>query len=176
MNVFHKVTRESLRKNRLRTIVTIVGVLLSAAMVCAVTTIVVSFQGFYRDSEVYETGDWYGRVERADQEVRQALEADSRVAHVASAEILGYAASESQNEDKPYIYLLGADATFFDVMPVRAVGETAGAGRRNFGPRPLPVCRERGSQPADWRHRGAGPGRAHGGRVPPESEQPPVRR
>lgn len=61
-------------------------------------------------------------VERADQEVRQALEADSRVAHVASAEILGYAASESQNEDKPYIYLLGADATFFDVMPVRAVG------------------------------------------------------
>lgn len=122
MNVFHKVTRESLRKNRLRTIVTIVGVLLSAAMVCAVTTIVVSFQGFYRDSEVYETGDWYGRVERADQEVRQALEADSRVAHVASAEILGYAASESQNEDKPYIYLLGADATFFDVMPVRAVG------------------------------------------------------
>ena len=49
MNVFHKVTRESLRKNRLRTIVTIVGVLLSAAMVCAVTTIVVSFQGFYRD-------------------------------------------------------------------------------------------------------------------------------
>lgn len=101
---------------------TIVGVLLSAAMVCAVTTIVVSFQGFYRDSEVYETGDWYGRVERADQEVRQALEADSRVAHVASAEILGYAASESQNEDKPYIYLLGADATFFDVMPVRAVG------------------------------------------------------
>ncbi|MFR8332908.1 MAG: hypothetical protein ACLU9S_11570 [Oscillospiraceae bacterium] len=51
MNVFHKVTRESLRKNRLRTIVTIVGVLLSAAMVCAVTTIVVSFQGFYRDSE-----------------------------------------------------------------------------------------------------------------------------
>ncbi|MFR8332909.1 MAG: ABC transporter permease [Oscillospiraceae bacterium] len=61
-------------------------------------------------------------MERADQEVRQALEADSRVAHVASAEILGYAASESQNEDKPYIYLLGADATFFDVMPVRAVG------------------------------------------------------
>lgn len=50
MNVFHKVTRESLRKNRLRTIVTIVGVLLSAAMVCAVTTIVVSFLGFYRDS------------------------------------------------------------------------------------------------------------------------------
>ena len=61
MNVFHKVTRQTLRKNRLRTLVTIAGVILSAAMVCAVTTIVVSFQGFYRDCEMYETGDWYGR-------------------------------------------------------------------------------------------------------------------
>lgn len=70
MNVFHKVTRQTLRKNRLRTLVTIVGVILSAAMVCAVTTIVVSFQGFYRDCEMYETGDWYGRVEDASPEVR----------------------------------------------------------------------------------------------------------
>ena len=71
MNVFHKVTRQTLRKNRLRTLVTIAGVILSAAMVCAVTTIVVSFQGFYRDCEMYETGDWYGRVEDASPEVRQ---------------------------------------------------------------------------------------------------------
>ena len=85
MNVFHKVTRQTLRKNRLRTLVTIVGVILSAAMVCAVTTIVVSFQGFYRDCEMYETVDWYGRVEDASPEVRQTLLEDSRVAHVDSA-------------------------------------------------------------------------------------------
>ena len=78
MNVFHKVTRQTLRKNRLRTLVTIAGVILSAAMVCAVTTIVVSFQGFYRDCEMYETGDWYGRVEDASPEVRQTLLEDSR--------------------------------------------------------------------------------------------------
>lgn len=122
MNVFHKVTRQTLRKNRLRTLVTIAGVILSAAMVCAVTTIVVSFQGYYRDSEVYETGDWYGRVEGAGPEIRQALLEDSRVAHVASAEVLGYSESESQNEEKPYIYLLGVDETFLNTMPVRPVG------------------------------------------------------
>jgi len=48
MNVFHKVTLQTLKKNRVRTWITIFGVLLSTAMVCAVTTIVASFQGYYR--------------------------------------------------------------------------------------------------------------------------------
>ena len=37
MNVFHKVTVESLKKNRVRTIVTIVGIILSAAMMLRFT-------------------------------------------------------------------------------------------------------------------------------------------
>lgn len=37
MNVFNKVTLESLKKNRTRTIVTIIGIMLSAAMICAST-------------------------------------------------------------------------------------------------------------------------------------------
>jgi len=42
MNVFNKVTLESLKKNRTRTIVTIIGIMLSAAMICASTTLVSS--------------------------------------------------------------------------------------------------------------------------------------
>lgn len=134
MNVFHKVTRQTLRKNRLRTLVTIAGVILSAAMVCAVTTIVVSFQGFYRDCEMYETGDWYGRVEDASPEVRQTLLEDSRVAHVASAEVLGYSESESRNEEKPYIYLLGVDETYLNTMPVRPVGACRSEREKSWSP------------------------------------------
>ena len=44
MNVFNKVTLESLKKNRTRTIVTIIGIMLSAAMICASTTLVSSMQ------------------------------------------------------------------------------------------------------------------------------------
>lgn len=122
MNVFHKTTLETLRKNRIRTIVTILGVVLSAAMVCAVTTIVVSFQGFYREDTVYSTGEWYGRVSGGDAAIRETLAADSRVRHVASAQILGYAQSDSRNEDKPYIYLMGADETFFSTMSIHYTG------------------------------------------------------
>ena len=127
MNVFHKVTLQTLKKNRVRTWITIIGVLLSTAMVCAVTTIVASFQGYYRDIEVYASGDWYGRVEGASPALRQQLDQDRRIAHVASAQVLGYAQSESQNEDKPYIYLLGADETFFQTMPVHYTGRLPGA-------------------------------------------------
>lgn len=127
MNVFHKVTLQTLKKNRVRTWITIIGVLLSTAMVCAVTTIVASFQGYYRDIEVYASGDWYGRVEGASPALRQQLDQDRRIAHVASAQVLGYAQSESQNEDKPYIYLLGADETFFQTMPVHYTGRLPAA-------------------------------------------------
>ena len=38
MNIFNKVAMQGLKKNRTRTIVTIIGVVLSAAMITAVTT------------------------------------------------------------------------------------------------------------------------------------------
>lgn len=44
MNILNKVTLKSLQKNKTRTVVTIIGIVLSAAMICAVTT----FAALYR--------------------------------------------------------------------------------------------------------------------------------
>ena len=46
MNILRKVTAASLRKNKTRTIVTIVGIILSAAMLTAVTTFISSLQQY----------------------------------------------------------------------------------------------------------------------------------
>lgn len=119
MSVFHKVTLQTMKQNRLRTIVTIVGVILSAAMVCAVTTSLASLRGYLLNASVYESGDWYGNILGADSSAVQKLQTDSRVTHVAKAQRMGYAAVESENDDKPYLYVLGADQTFFETMPVR---------------------------------------------------------
>lgn len=119
MSVFHKVTLQTMKQNRLRTIVTIVGVILSAAMVCAVTTSLVSLRGYLLNASVYKSGDWYGNILGADSSAVQKLQTDSRVTHVAKAQRMGYAAVESENDDKPYLYVLGADQTFFETMPVR---------------------------------------------------------
>ena len=57
MNVFSKVTLESLKKNRTRTIVTIIGIMLSAAMICASATFVSSMQNFVLRYEIHNSGD-----------------------------------------------------------------------------------------------------------------------
>ena len=45
MNVLNKLTMSSLKQNKKRTIVTIIGVSLAVALIVAVTTFVSSFQG-----------------------------------------------------------------------------------------------------------------------------------
>ena len=49
MNILHKVTLETLKKNRVRTVVTIIGIMLSAAMICAVTTFVSSTKNYLHE-------------------------------------------------------------------------------------------------------------------------------
>ena len=44
MNILNKVTRKALGRNRMRTFVTIIGIVLSAAMFTAVTTSITSIQ------------------------------------------------------------------------------------------------------------------------------------
>ena len=54
MNIFNKVTLQSLKKNRTRTIVTIIGIILSAAMICAVTTFASSIYNYALDMWEHE--------------------------------------------------------------------------------------------------------------------------
>lgn len=118
MNIFTKVTWKTMKQNRVRTLVTIVGVILSAAMFTAVTTFCSSFLDFYKRSCIYRYGSGHVSIESADSLLYAKLYADSDTASFASAEHLGYAAFESKNSEKPYLYVLGADSTFFEQMPV----------------------------------------------------------
>ena len=54
MNIFNKVTLQSLKKNRTRTIVTIIGIILSAAMICAVTTFASSIYNYALDNDMID--------------------------------------------------------------------------------------------------------------------------
>ena len=46
MGVFQKYTLETLKKNKVRTFVTIIGIILSVAMFTAITTIISSLQSY----------------------------------------------------------------------------------------------------------------------------------
>ena len=123
MNVFNKVTLESLKKNRTRTIVTIIGIMLSAAMICASTTLVSSMQNFVLRCAIHIDGDWYGAVYDAAYKDYEDIRDSDRVSSAAYAQVLGYAKIDSANERKPYLYVLGGDAAsgYFKTMPVHLI-------------------------------------------------------
>ena len=118
MNIFNKVTLKSLQKNRVRTGVTIIGIALSAAMICAVTTSVASFQNFLLQNYIYSDGSWHGCT-IADSGTLKKIRDSDRVSAVVSGQYLGYAKAEGcTNPDKPYLYLMGASDGFSEMMPV----------------------------------------------------------
>lgn len=123
MNVFNKVTLESLKKNRTRTIVTIIGIMLSAAMICASTTLVSSMQKFVLRCAIHIDGDWYGAVYDAAYKDYEDIRDSDRVSSAAYAQVLGYAKIDSANERKPYLYVLGGDVAsgYFKTMPVHLI-------------------------------------------------------
>ena len=123
MNVFNKVTLESLKKNRTRTIVTIIGIMLSAAMICASTTLVSSMRNFVLRCAIHIDGDWYGAVYDAAYKNYEDIRDSDRVSSAAYAQVLGYAKIDSANERKPYLYVLGGDVAsgYFKTMPVHLI-------------------------------------------------------
>ena len=123
MNVFSKVTLASLKKNRTRTVVTIIGILLSAAMICASTTFVSSMQNFVLRWEIYNDGDWHGAVYDAAYRDYENIRDSGRVSSSTYAQVLGYARIDSANKSKPYLYLLGGDVAsgYFGTMPVHLI-------------------------------------------------------
>lgn len=119
MNIFHKVTLQSLKKNRTRTAVTIIGIMLSAAMICAVTTFVSSMQNYALSYAVYTDGDWHGAVYDASESDLERIRGAGEVSNTAYGQCLGYAKTDSKNVQKPYLYVLGADKeSFFEILPI----------------------------------------------------------
>lgn len=122
MNIFNKVTLQSLKKNKTRTIVTIIGIMLSAAMICAVTTFVSSIQNYILEYTIYNNGNWHGAVYDAAWSDYESISTDGKVAGAAYGQLLGYAKVDSKNEFKPYMYVIGGKQDdYFKTMPIHLV-------------------------------------------------------
>lgn len=119
MNIFQKVTLRYLKENRTRTLVTIVGIVLSAAMFTAVTTSISSLRNYLINSTIYTEGNWYGAAYGLSAAQKEKLSSDSRTKKAVSMELFGFAdLKDSINEDKPYLCVFGIQEDFTDMMPV----------------------------------------------------------
>lgn len=122
MNILNKVTLKALAQNKVRTLVTIVGIILSAAMITAVTTSVSSLQDFILDIVIREDGDWHGAVYDINKAQLAGLSNDPEVGSFASIQNIGYAMfKDCQNEYKPYLFIGGMGMNFAGLMPVNII-------------------------------------------------------
>lgn len=124
MNIFRKITWETMKKNRTRTIVTIIGVILSATLFTAVTVFCGSLFSFMEKTYIYESGNYHLSAEEISEKTAGECLADADVQKASISAYKGYAFIGSENVDKPYLYVAAADETFFENMPVHlTVGE-----------------------------------------------------
>ena len=118
MTIFQKVTLQSLRRNRMRTLVTIIGIVLSTALICAVTTSVASAQRFLLHETIYNCGSWQGSVLHMGRADYEKFTEDPEIEQAVGAQLLGYAEVSSRNEYKPYLCLYGMAEDGTKLLPI----------------------------------------------------------
>ncbi|MDE6036604.1 MAG: ABC transporter permease [Ruminococcus sp.] len=119
MNVFHRVTLQSLRKNKIRTIVTIIGIILSTSLICAV---MISYSSMYNYLEEYlidKSGKWHGCTAYiSSEEINQITESD-KVDEYTIMKQIGYAEIDSESPYKPYLYIMSMSGNLDDMVSVK---------------------------------------------------------
>lgn len=119
MNIINRFTLQTLKKNKVRTAVTIIGILLSTAMFTAVTSIVISLQQYMIDIEINESGAWHGRISELTKEQAEEFQKEQQITDSTLLRNVGYAKLEdSINEDKPYLCIESIASNFTDMSPI----------------------------------------------------------
>ena len=118
MNVFHRFTRESLIRNRSRTLVTIVGIILSVALLTAVTEGAYSGVQFLRRSVEQRVGSFFGYFDNLTEGEASQLTQSHEVTKSTTWQDIGWAAIGSRNDYKPYLHVVSVDADFRSLVAV----------------------------------------------------------
>lgn len=122
MNVWTRLTGKTLKANRTRTAVTIVGIVLAAAMLTAVTTFISSLRQYLIANIIAEEGNWHGEAIQIPADKVEELESLSQVEAQVTWQDLGYAASHLKGTDdtdaRPYYHVVGVDEAFTEMVPV----------------------------------------------------------
>ena len=107
MKILNELTIKNLKLNKKRTIVTIIGIILSVALICAVAGMVTSFQATLIKRAIINGGNRHVTIENVNKNDLKYFTNNSHVKKIYFSETLGYAKVENDNEYKPYAYVVG---------------------------------------------------------------------
>lgn len=124
MNIFWKVSLQGMKGNRTRTLVTVVGAMLSTALFTTIVTFGTSLIGFMADAEIAKGGSWHVLFSDVSPSRLQEWEKDGEVLESVSFENIGYAllsGADEQSAEKPYLFVAGFTDETFEKLPVSLI-------------------------------------------------------
>lgn len=106
MNLLNNLTIKNLKLNKKRTIVTIIGIILSVALISAVTSLFFSTRASLIHFQVEKNGDYHYVYYNVPKEELAYFSENRSLEKIYYTENIGYAdLKESKNEYKPYAYI-----------------------------------------------------------------------
>ncbi|MDD4679867.1 MAG: ABC transporter permease [Clostridia bacterium] len=122
MSIINTLTVRHLKLNKQRTVVTIIGVILSVTMLTAVPTFVSSFLNMMQRNTIEDAGNWHVLYQGVPSQNIDEVGNDKNTAYVALGQDIGYAPlSGSRNEDKPYLFIKSYDNQGFATYNIELV-------------------------------------------------------
>lgn len=117
MNILSKLSIRNLKLNKKRTISTIIGIILSVALICAVASMGISFQATLVENAINETGYYHLKISDVTDENIESLKNNRDIKDVFTISEKGYGKLENaQNVDNPYLKLYSMDKDIFELL------------------------------------------------------------
>lgn len=134
MNVLNKLTKRNLTLNKKRTIVTIIGIMLSTALIVCVSGMVTSFQATLINQSIKEDGYYHVAIKDMKKEDALALANNRDIKDYYISNEVGYAPFSSTNMFKPYLYI-----TAYNEKALQNLGITLIEGRLPENPNEIMI-------------------------------------
>lgn len=119
MNILNKLTIKHLSMNKKRTIVTIIGVILSTALMIGIGLLFSSIRDNSVKEIIYKNGSQHVIISSIRGSDMPAIEKNIHVASSSYYTSLGYAKIESENEYKPYYHIVGSSDSFLKLLSLK---------------------------------------------------------
>lgn len=120
-NIFHKAALQSLRHNRMQTLVTVLGVALSAALFTGIASFGTSLIRYLIDVEIAKGGEWHLVFSDADAAFTREQADDPETADILTLPNIGYARLDDVREEsaeKPYLFLTSLSEEAQEQLPI----------------------------------------------------------
>ncbi|HJA36388.1 MAG TPA: ABC transporter permease [Firmicutes bacterium] len=119
MNIIQRLTLRHMHLNKRRTLVTILGIIISVAMITAVSSLTVSFLDMARRDTLARTGNWQVKLLELTPEQAEKAAQDDRVEQIGLRYTQGYAQiPDPQRKNKPFLYVEELTDSGFSILPM----------------------------------------------------------